>query len=90
MPSQSALRAARRIELDYSNGAGGDAAHIAGIIEEELGFADAVAALRKADKALEQQGVSVNERDFLLKAIAKLEGAESSPPSPDVVIGTAP
>jgi hypothetical protein len=89
MPSRSVLNAANRIQALQADGAAVDAAHIAGIIEEELGFADAIAALRHCDKALEQLGVSVNDRDFLLKAMAKLEGSESSPPT-DAVIGTAP
>ncbi|MFN0054732.1 MAG: hypothetical protein ACKV0T_21380 [Planctomycetales bacterium] len=89
MPSRSVLNAAQRILAGQAETAGLDAAHIAVIIEEELGFADAITALRKCDKALEQLGVSVNERDYLLKAIAKLEGSESLPPA-EAVIGTVP
>jgi hypothetical protein len=83
------MNAARKIQAAQTDASEADPAHMAAIIEEELGFTDAITALRKCDKALEQLGVSVNERDFVLKAIAKLEGAESQP-SADVVIGTAP
>ena len=89
MPSHSVVTAARKIQALQAHAGGLDTAHIAGIIDEELGFADAITALRKCDKALEQLGVSVNERDYLLKAIARLEGSESSPPA-DAVIGKAP
>ena len=89
MPSRSALNAARRIQAEEADSAGLEVAHIAAIIEEEMGFADAITALRQCHKALEQLAVLVNERDFLLKAIARLEESESSP-SADAVIGTPP
>jgi hypothetical protein len=90
MCSIAAQKAAHRIQVDFANSAVVDDAHIATIIEEELGFADAITALRKCDHALEQLGVAVNERDFVLKAIGKLEGAQTAAPAPEVVIGTAP
>jgi hypothetical protein len=89
MPSRSALNAARRIQAEEADSAGLDVAYIAAIIEEEIGFADAITALRKCHRALEQLAVLVSERDFLLKAIAKLEESESSPPA-DAVIDTTP
>lgn len=89
MPSPSVLKAANRIQVEYANSTGLEAAHIATIIEEDVGLADAITALRKCDKVLEQQGVSVNQRDFVLKALAKLEGAEPASPA-DAVIGTMP
>jgi hypothetical protein len=83
------MNAAYKIQSLHAESADIDAAHIAGIIEDELGFADAISALRRCDKTLEQLGVSIVDRDFLLKAIAKLEGSAALPRA-DAVIGTAP
>ena len=88
MISQSVLDAAHEI-LSQIDDPGLDAARIAAIIEDHLGSSEAIGALRRCDRALEQLGVSVNEREFVLKAIAKLEGSQSTMPA-DVVIGNAP
>lgn len=90
MASHSIMNAAHRIQALHTQGAELDKVHIASMIEEELGFADAIAALRRCDKLLEQLGVTVTDRDFLVKAIAKLEGIEKSTHPADTVIGTAP
>lgn len=89
MPSHAVLNAAYKIQAGQNEKDGLDVAHIAAIIEEELGFTDAITALIKCDRLLEQQGVSVTDRDFLLKAIGKLEGSETARPA-DAVIGTTP
>jgi hypothetical protein len=89
MPSQSALNAAHRIQAGQAGKSDLDVPHIAAIIEQEIGFSDAITALIKCDRQLEQLGVSVTDRDYLLKAIAKLEGSESRPPA-DAIIGTTP
>ncbi|MBI3861449.1 MAG: hypothetical protein HY290_06095 [Planctomycetia bacterium] len=89
MPSQSALNAAHKIQARQTENSEVAATDMAAIIEQEVGFEDAITALIRCDRQLEQLGVSVNERDFLLKAIAKLEGSESAP-SANAVIGTVP
>jgi len=88
MPSQSMMNAANKI-LARATAPEFDAAHIAVILEDELGFTQTIAALRKCDKALEQLGASVNEREFIVQAISKLEGSEQTAAA-DAVIGKAP
>jgi hypothetical protein len=82
------MNAAHKI-LAQATGPGLDVAHVAAILEDELGFTQTITALRKCDKTLEQLGASVNEREFIVAAIARLEGSESSAPA-DSVIGKAP
>lgn len=89
MPSRTAQNAAYKIQAGFNDNSELDVPHIAAIIEEEIGFSDAITALIKCDRQLEQLGVSVTDRDYLLKALAKLEGSESRPPA-DAVIGTTP
>lgn len=86
MPSSYALAIAQRLQNECAKSEF-NSERVASMIDEELGFADAIEALRRCDKLLEKLSVSVDERDFLLNAIAKLEGSAKTA---DLVIGSAP
>jgi len=87
MPSSYALAIAQRLQNECAKSSNFDAERIASMIDEELGFAEAIEALRRCDTLLEKLSVSVDERDFLLKALARLEGSAKTA---DLVIGSAP
>lgn len=86
MSSSYGLAIAQRLRKECAKSDFNDE-RVATMIDEELGFADAIEALRRCDKLLEKLSVSVDERDFLLSAIAKLEGSAKTA---DLVIGSAP